>query len=265
MQNHACAFVLLICTLAVPAVAQRRVPNDLSGVRGFNYEAAENMGQLWLQYDPVVTERDLGYAKRLKLNQARVFVPYDAWERDKVSLRKNLLHLVRAAHERGIVHRRLRVDEALLQRELRGAAVELLGQFALRPAAAFPQFTKAGRQIPVIATEDVRFWRARFGGDPSVVGRTVRLDDVPHEINVVIEIPMNSDPIKYELDKESGQFRLDRVLFSAVHYPGDYGLIPRTLHEDHDPLDIIVSINDKVISRVPAITTRTWMSTGPAA
>ena len=41
MQNHACAFVLLICTLAVPAVAQRRVPNDLSGVRGINYEAAE--------------------------------------------------------------------------------------------------------------------------------------------------------------------------------------------------------------------------------
>jgi len=78
MQNHACAFVLLICTLAVPAVAQRRVPNDLSGVRGVNYEAAENMGQLWLQYDPAVTERDLDYAKRLKLNQARVFVPYDA-------------------------------------------------------------------------------------------------------------------------------------------------------------------------------------------
>ena len=102
MQNHACAFVLLICTLAVPAVAQRRVPNDLSGVRGFNYEAAENMGQLWLQYDPAVTERDLDYAKRLQLNQARVFVPYDAWERDKVTLRKNLLHLVRAAHERGI-------------------------------------------------------------------------------------------------------------------------------------------------------------------
>ena len=65
----------------------------------------------------------------------------------------------------------------------------------------------------------------------------------PEIVTAVIEIPRGSRN-KYELDKESGQFRLDRVLFSAVHYPGDYGLIPRTLHEDHDPLDIIVSINE---------------------
>ena len=60
------------------------------------------MGQLWLQYDPAVTERDFDYAKRLQLNQARVFVPYDVWQKDREALRKNLLHLVRAAHERGI-------------------------------------------------------------------------------------------------------------------------------------------------------------------
>lgn len=66
---------------------------------------------------------------------------------------------------------------------------------------------------------------------------------VPDSITAVIEIPSGSRN-KYELDKVSGQFRLDRVLFSAVHYPGDYGFIPRTLHEDHDPLDIIVSINE---------------------
>jgi inorganic pyrophosphatase len=65
----------------------------------------------------------------------------------------------------------------------------------------------------------------------------------PEVVTAVIEIPRGSRN-KYELDKVSGQFRLDRVLFSAVHYPGDYGLIPRTLHEDHDPLDIIVSINE---------------------
>jgi inorganic pyrophosphatase len=65
----------------------------------------------------------------------------------------------------------------------------------------------------------------------------------PEVVTAVIEIPRGSRN-KYELDKASGQFRLDRVLFSAVHYPGDYGLIPRTLHEDHDPLDIIVSINE---------------------
>jgi inorganic pyrophosphatase len=62
-------------------------------------------------------------------------------------------------------------------------------------------------------------------------------------VTAVVEIPRGSRN-KYELDKVSGQFRLDRVLFSAVHYPGDYGFIPRTLHEDHDPLDILVSINE---------------------
>jgi len=102
MRKHIYAFIVLIWTLVLPAVAQRRVPKDLSGVRGFNYEPGENMGQLWVRYDPAVTERDFNYAKRLQLNQARVFVPYDTWERNKNALRKNLLHLVRAAHERGI-------------------------------------------------------------------------------------------------------------------------------------------------------------------
>jgi hypothetical protein len=76
----------------------------LSGVRGFNYQAAESIGHAehWLHYDPAVTERDLDYAKRLELNQVRVFVPYAAWNRGKEGLRKNLLHFVRAAHARGI-------------------------------------------------------------------------------------------------------------------------------------------------------------------
>jgi inorganic pyrophosphatase len=68
-------------------------------------------------------------------------------------------------------------------------------------------------------------------------------ENPPERITAVIEIPRGSRN-KYELDKATGQFRLDRVLFSAVHYPGDYGLIPRTLHEDGDPLDILVSINE---------------------
>ena len=65
----------------------------------------------------------------------------------------------------------------------------------------------------------------------------------PEIITAVIEIPHGSRN-KYELDKESGLFRLDRVLYSAVHYPGDYGLIPRTLHEDNDPLDVLVVIKE---------------------
>ena len=61
----------------------------------------------------------------------------------------------------------------------------------------------------------------------------------PAEVTAVIEIPTN-ERNKYELDKKLGVFRLDRVLYSAVHYPGDYGFLPRTLGEDGDPLDILV-------------------------
>ena len=61
----------------------------------------------------------------------------------------------------------------------------------------------------------------------------------PECVNACIEIPTN-ERNKYELDKELGIFRLDRVLYSAVHYPGDYGFIPRTLGDDGDPLDILV-------------------------
>jgi inorganic pyrophosphatase len=65
----------------------------------------------------------------------------------------------------------------------------------------------------------------------------------PEEVTAVIEIARGSRN-KYELDKDSGFLKLDRVLYSAVHYPGDYGFIPRTLHEDGDPLDILVRINE---------------------
>jgi inorganic pyrophosphatase len=67
--------------------------------------------------------------------------------------------------------------------------------------------------------------------------------NAPGEVTAVIEIPAKSRN-KYELDKDSGLLKLDRVLYSAVHYPGDYGFIPRTLHEDGDPLDILVRINE---------------------
>lgn len=61
----------------------------------------------------------------------------------------------------------------------------------------------------------------------------------PDVVTAVIEIPTN-ERNKYELDKELGVFRLDRVLYSAVHYPGDYGFLPRTLGDDGDPLDVLV-------------------------
>ena len=68
--------------------------------------------------------------------------------------------------------------------------------------------------------------------------------NVPECVTAVIEIPSGSRN-KYELDKSSGMLKLDRVLFSAVHYPGDYGFIPRTLHEDNDPLDVLVLVKQE--------------------
>jgi inorganic pyrophosphatase len=71
-------------------------------------------------------------------------------------------------------------------------------------------------------------------------------DQVPREFDVVIEIPLGSN-IKYELDKGSGLIRMDRVLYSAVFYPANYGFIPRTLAEDHDPLDVLVLCQQPVV------------------
>ena len=101
---HAAAIAGLLLFVSAPASAQRRVPRDLSGVRGFNYQSAPTTGHAehWLQYNAAETERDLDFAKRLQLNQMRVFVPYAAWAPNKEAFRKNLLHLVRAAHQRGI-------------------------------------------------------------------------------------------------------------------------------------------------------------------
>ena len=66
----------------------------------------------------------------------------------------------------------------------------------------------------------------------------------PEEVTAVIEIVSGSRN-KYELDKETGLLKLDRVLSSAVHYPSDYGFIPRTLHEDGDPLDVLVLLKEQ--------------------
>jgi inorganic pyrophosphatase len=63
---------------------------------------------------------------------------------------------------------------------------------------------------------------------------------VPHEINVIIEIPMNSDPIKYEVDKASGALFVDRFMMTAMHYPANYGYVPQTIGDDDDPVDVLV-------------------------
>ena len=62
----------------------------------------------------------------------------------------------------------------------------------------------------------------------------------PEEFNVIIEIPMNADPIKYEVDKDTGAIFVDRFMNTAMHYPTNYGYVPRTIAGDGDPVDVLV-------------------------
>jgi inorganic pyrophosphatase len=71
-------------------------------------------------------------------------------------------------------------------------------------------------------------------------------ENLPLEFRAVIEIPFGSS-VKYELDKQSGLIKLDRVLYSAVYYPANYGFIPQTLAEDDDPLDVLVFCQEAVV------------------
>jgi inorganic pyrophosphatase len=64
--------------------------------------------------------------------------------------------------------------------------------------------------------------------------------DVPNEINVIIEIPMHGEPVKYEVDKETGSLFVDRFMTTSMFYPANYGYVPQTLSEDGDPVDVLV-------------------------
>src|ERR1044072_6958820 len=90
-------------------------------------------------------------------------------------------------------------------------------------------------------------------------------DKLPQEFQSVIEIPFGSS-VKYELDKVSGLIKLDRVLYSAVYYPANYGFIPQTLAEDDDPLDVLVLCQEPVVPltlvRSRAIGLRTMIDSG---
>lgn len=70
--------------------------------------------------------------------------------------------------------------------------------------------------------------------------RVTRGNNVPDEINVIIEIPANAEPVKYEVDKASGAMFVDRILRTAMRYPANYGYIPHTLSDDGDPCDVLV-------------------------
>ncbi|OUD15505.1 inorganic diphosphatase [Thioflexithrix psekupsensis] len=94
--------------------------------------------------------------------------------------------------------------------------------------------------------------------------------NLPDEINVIIEIPAHSDPVKYEVDKETGAMFVDRFMNVAMHYPCNYGYIPHTLSEDGDPVDVLVItpipiISGSVIQCRPLAVLRMTDESGPDA
>ena len=88
---------------------------------------------------------------------------------------------------------------------------------------------------------------------------------IPREFNTIIEIPLGSS-VKYELDKTTGLIKMDRLLYSAVDYPANYGFIPQTLAEDDDPLDVLVlsqqSVAPLTLIHARAIGLMTMMDAG---
>jgi inorganic pyrophosphatase len=81
----------------------------------------------------------------------------------------------------------------------------------------------------------------------------MRLDAIPigknppHDVNVVVEVPIGGEPIKYEMDKEAGTLVVDRFLYTSMRYPGNYGFIPHTLSGDGDPCDVLVANTRAII------------------
>ena len=66
-------------------------------------------------------------------------------------------------------------------------------------------------------------------------------NDAPNDVNVVIEVPVGGEPIKYEMDKASGALFVDRFLYTSMRYPGNYGFVPHTISDDGDPIDVLVA------------------------
>jgi inorganic pyrophosphatase len=69
----------------------------------------------------------------------------------------------------------------------------------------------------------------------------------PHDVNVVIEVPIGGEPIKYEMDKDAGTLVVDRFLYTPMRYPGNYGFVPHTLSDDGDPIDVLVANTRPII------------------
>ncbi len=86
--------------------------------------------------------------------------------------------------------------------------------------------------------------------DKIAIGR-----NAPRDVNVIVEVPVGGEPIKYELDKEAGTLVVDRFLYTAMRYPGNYGFIPHTLSGDGDPVDVLIA-NSRAIAPGAVISVR---------
>jgi len=86
-----------------------------------------------------------------------------------------------------------------------------------------------------------------LGGEPATQEGAMRIDAIavgfnpPEDVNVVVEVPIGGEPIKYEMDKAAGTLVVDRFLHTPMRYPGNYGFVPHTLSEDGDPIDVLVA------------------------
>ncbi len=69
----------------------------------------------------------------------------------------------------------------------------------------------------------------------------------PEDINVIVEVAIGGEPIKYEMDKDTGTLVVDRFLYTPMHYPGNYGFVPHTLSEDGDPIDVLIANTRPII------------------
>jgi inorganic pyrophosphatase len=79
--------------------------------------------------------------------------------------------------------------------------------------------------------------------------------NVPEDVNVIVEVPIGGEPIKYEMDKAAGTLVVDRFLYTSMRYPGNYGFIPHTLSGDGDPVDVLIA-NTRAIAPGAVISVR---------
>ena len=79
------------------------------------------------------------------------------------------------------------------------------------------------------------------------IGKIAIGKNAPDDVNVIVEVPIGGEPIKYELDKDAGALVVDRFLYTSMRYPGNYGFIPHTLSGDGDPVDVLIASSRAIV------------------